>query len=69
MTNQEDTYREAFEAAFKKPKLKFQFCDSRTNVNMWIPAGAICKKCKKALDTIRKHKLGFGWMPKAWLLK
>ncbi|MFW6008610.1 MAG: hypothetical protein ACOCP8_05020 [archaeon] len=37
---------------------KCQFCDSETQVRIWIPAGAICSTCKKNLEQIRKYKLG-----------
>lgn len=41
-----------------------QYCGAKEKVEVWLPGGAICKPCKKAINKIRKYKLGFGWLPK-----
>jgi hypothetical protein len=43
----------------KSQKFKLcQYCHRTEKVNMWVPAGNICKDCKKNLDKIRKYGLG-----------
>ncbi len=35
-----------------------QFCGKKRDLDIYIPAGVMCRDCKKNLDLIRKYKTG-----------